>query len=101
MEKITYAEMVEKMTEYFKKGELNRSAVIVFTVDSFDKEYSEEARSYRVWADSKAFNPSALGYSLFGDCLDGKDLGVRLDWYMKRGSKDGWVVDYCYMEEVE
>jgi len=33
-----------------------------------------------------------MGCSLFGDCLDGYDLGVRLDYY-------NWKIDFCYFVE--
>ena len=75
------------------------SAVIVFTPDSFDKEYSEESRSYKIWNDNKTFR-NCISNSLFGYCLDGTDQGVRLDYYMEYyGNKPGWKVDYCYLVE--
>lgn len=74
-------------------------AVIVFTADSFEQEYSEESRSYKISSDAKYFNPSMIANSLFGDCLDGSDKGVRLDMYISRGmyASGGWKVDYCYI----
>lgn len=68
-------------------------AVIVFTADSFEQEYSEESRSYKIRRDAKYFNPVMIANSLFGNCLDGKDDGVRLDKYMA----EGWKVDHCYV----
>jgi hypothetical protein len=30
-------------------------------------------------------------YSIFADCLDGSNRGVRLDWYMAEGGNpNGW-----------
>ena len=72
-------------------------AVIVFTEDSFTEPYTLEQRSYKTnrnWG--KYFIPGMLGKSLYGDCLDGKDLGVRLDYYMGSG-KGMWHIDYCYI----
>lgn len=66
--------------------------IVVYQQVSFTKEYSEKQRSYRVSSDNKAFIPGQIGSSIFGDCLDGIDIGVRLDWY-------NWRVDYCYFEE--
>jgi len=43
---------------------------------------------------NRMFQLHAFSNSLFGDCLDGIDLGVRLDLY-------DWKVDYCYIEKVE
>lgn len=104
MGKITYGELERVMYEHNKKygieygcgyNKEKQYAVIVFTEDSFDKPYTEQQRSYQIQNDSKMFFPSMIGKSLSGDCLDGTDLGVRLDWYM--GGKDGWKVEYCYL----
>lgn len=73
-------------------------AVIVFTKDSFKKEFSELERSYQISRDSKYFNPEMNGNSLFGNCLDGKDDGVRLDLYIHELPEKGsvWKVEYCF-----
>lgn len=68
--------------------------VVVFKEESFDEHYSEKSRSYSVYSSAKYFRSEMCGTSLFGDCLDGSESGVRLDWYM-RGDKP-WKVDYCY-----
>ena len=40
------------------------------------------------------------GYSIFGNCLDGTDQGVRLDWYMaEERDINGWKVEDCYILE--
>lgn len=68
------------------------TAVIVYKQSNFTKPYSELERSYRVDNRSgKIFFNGMLGGSMIGDCLDGTDLGVRLDAYM-------WEIDYCYFE---
>jgi hypothetical protein len=74
-------------------------AVIVFTEDSFGRAYSELARSYTVKSDAKWFDPTMNGTSLFGNCLNGTDNGVRLDNYMRRLPEDGirWKEEYCYI----
>lgn len=104
MEKITYGKLDSIMYKHNAKYGLDYNdyprkekqyAIIVFTEDSFDKPYTEQQRSYQISNYSKRFFPNMLGTSLSGDCLDGTDLGVRLDWYM--GGKDGWKVDYCYL----
>lgn len=74
-------------------------AVVVFTEDSFtDENLSLEARSYLISSDSKAYIDGMGGYSIYGSSLDGKDVCVRLEAYMKeeRGGSDGWEVEYCY-----
>lgn len=68
-------------------------AVIVFTEDTFDKPYTELERSYKVNHDCRYFDPSKIANSIFGNCLDGIDIGVRLDHYIYQG----WEIDYCYI----
>ena len=100
--KLTWEQFEEAMTNASKEGK-NIKGVIVFKPESFDKEYSEESRSYEVSSDNKYWDGSKLGSSLFGYCLDGTDQGARLDWYMKAVPEDGlgkrWIVDYCYLED--
>lgn len=105
MKKITWSELEKAMWKfneehgYTTKGNKERlEGVVVFKEESWDKPYTEEQRSYRLSSDNKAFLPNQLGNSIFGDCLDEKDLGVRLDWYMHDKDKP-WKVDYCYLLE--
>lgn len=87
--------MMEKFTlDELRKSEDWKNAVIVFKPESFNRDYTEESRSYEVDSSEKFFNPSMIGSSLYGNCLDGKDNGVRLDVYMSE--EKGWIVDYCY-----
>lgn len=55
------------------------------------------ARTYAVSSDNKAFRPDMCGYSIFGSCLNGTDVGVRLDRYMKEehGGENGWIIEEC------
>lgn len=105
MKKLTYGEFKEAMwkfntdkekSEYKDREKLY--GVVVITADTFNRSYSEKERSYKTSNDQKAFLPNMISNSIFADCLDGKDLGVRLDWYIN-GQVDGWKVDYCYMVE--
>lgn len=68
------------------------SAVIVYAQSNFTKEYSEIERSYRVTnQDGKAFFNGMMGNSIYGECLDGSEDGVRLDAY-------DWEIEKCYFE---
>lgn len=68
------------------------TAVIVYAQSNFTETYTETERSYRISNYSgKACFGGMLGNSLVGDCLDGKDLGVRLDAY-------NWKIERCYIE---
>lgn len=100
MNKITFAELERIMREYNRthKEEQEKpkiSGVIVYKASSWEKPYTEEQRSYRVWNNNRAWQDGKIANSIFACCLDGTDLGVRLDWYFGE-----WEVDYCYMEEA-
>lgn len=102
IKKLTYKELKEYFLNFNKTHNYAKEAikgVIVFTEDSFNKEYPLESRSYVVSSNCKAFVPGMCGYSIFGSALDGSDSGVRLDYYIKdeRAVEDGWKVDYCYL----
>lgn len=106
MKKITWSELCEAMWNfneehgYKTKGNKERlKGVVVFKEESWDRAYTETQRSYELTSDNKAFLPNQLGNSIFADCLDGKDLGVRLDWYM-HDEKMPWKVEYCYLLEA-
>jgi hypothetical protein len=94
MEKLTLQQLGADTSKWSK-------AVVVFKQESFDREFSETERSYAVNSDAKYFDGSMIGNSLFGNCLDGQDNGVRLDWYMSPEKGKAWVVDYCYIMQGE
>lgn len=100
IKKITFKELRDYFYVYNKthdETDDTLKAVIVFTPDSFNEEYSEESRSYEIKSNANTFRDK-ISNSLFANCLDGTDQGVRLDWYMEDyGNKDGWKVDYCYL----
>ena len=93
-------EIIETFREYnrahgyaygYSKGE-EITAIIVYAQSNFTKKYSEESRSYRVSNfGGKMFFDGMIGNSIYGDSLDGTDLGVRLDAY-------GWIIEKCYFE---
>ncbi|MDQ0360010.1 hypothetical protein [Breznakia pachnodae] len=87
MKKLTLKDLKENYQDW-------TSAVIVFKQESYENEYSEKSRSYAIWSDDKYFQPSMLGNSLFGSCLDGTDQCVRLNEYLIE-----WIIDYCYITE--
>ena len=95
-EKITYGELWRIMHEFNvqnpdKEEEACLNGVIVYKASNWEKPYSETERSYEVANCNRAFQPGKIANSLYGYCLDGVDMGVRLDWYK-------WEVDYCYMK---
>ena len=103
MKKITWNELCKAMWKfneehgYTTKGNKEKlEGVVVFTEDSWNKVYTETQRSYQFSSDNKAFLAHQSSNSIFADCLDGTDLGVRIDWYMHDG-KMPWKVDYCYL----
>lgn len=78
-----------------------KKAVIVFKQESFDKEYSLESRSYAISSGESYFQSDKISNSLYGDCLDGSENGVRLDLYIHSMPEDNvekpWIIDYCYI----
>jgi hypothetical protein len=102
MKKLTWSEMCKIMWDYNKehgytrKGNpTNIEAVVVFTGKGMNRDdYTEVQRSYQFSSDNKYFLSDQIGNSIFADCLDGTEHGVRLDWYIHE-----WEVDYCYMVE--
>jgi hypothetical protein len=80
-----------------QKTDVWKEAVVVFTESSFEKPFTELERSYKISSGDKYFDGNMGGNSLYGNCLDGKDLGVRLDIYIY----EGWKVDYCYITEYK
>lgn len=98
---MTYAEMTSRFREAESAHSNSLTGFIVFTADSFDKEYSEASRTYAVSSNNKAFMPGMGGYSIYGSSLDGTDRNVRLERYManEKGGTDGWKIERCYMRD--
>lgn len=102
MKQVTFSSIREAFRQYNEEHHIQYgmssnvpdiTAIVVYKQSNFTKPYSETERSYRVDnRGGKAFFNGMLGNSIWGDCLDGKDLGVRLDAY-------GWDIEYCYFEQ--
>ena len=101
---MSYSEMTRKFYEMesSRTGQ-HLTGYIVFSQESFKEPFSEEARTYVVSSDNKAFIPGMGGYSIYGSALDGSDPCVRLERYMQaeKGGEDGWKIERCYMKESE
>lgn len=99
---LTYAEMKNffRAVESERNKQIHVDGYIVFTADSFDQEYTLEARTYRVSSGNKAFQPYMGGYSIYGGSVDGSDPCVRLERYMaaEHGGKNGWKIERCYID---
>lgn len=102
MKKLTWDEFTTMMYQHNVENDIRTKGVdehpiygiVVYKQgDWFKQEYTKKERSYRVSSDNKAFIPGQIGQSIFANCLDCVDIGVRLDLY-----NDYWKVDYCYME---
>ena len=101
MNKISFSEL----EQYLQEHQDGKGVIVFKQNDDWKREFSEEERSYIVYGDNKWFKPYCIGNSLYGYSLDGRDMGVRLDWYMRALPEDGlgkrWIVDYCYILEDE
>lgn len=97
MKKIPFSELEAIMMRFNKEHPEQQytasiTGVIVFKQENWPNHfYSVKERSYRVSNVNYAFHEGKISNHLSGNCLDGKDLGVRLDWY-------NWSIDYCYMD---
>ena len=93
-EKITWSEMCDFLCENH-----DRKGVVVFKQNpTWKKQYSEKSRSYEVGGWCNLFYSNLISTSVFGNCLDGSENGVRLDWYMHADKpEERWKVDYCYI----
>ena len=97
-----YSEMKEIFQELKRTSpRKDLTAHIIFTEDSFAKEYPLLSRTYRISSDNKGFYPHMFSRSIFAYCLDvTSDQGVRLDWLMAaEGNPGGWKVEDCYILE--
>ena len=98
----TYKELKELFRSVEKSGKqrLHICGFIVFSQEIFKKQFSEHDRTYYVSSDNKAYQPNKGGYSIYGNCLDGKDLTVRLEQYMadELAGDNGWKVEKCYID---
>lgn len=88
----TKKDLSELNKDNFKK------AVIVFTKESFKRDYNEVQRSYEITSDNKCFDANLISSSLYGNCLDGTDQGVRLDLYMY-DVENKWTIERIYITE--
>ena len=67
------------LSDHFGKG---LKAHVTFAKSNWPEEYDHIERTYEVDIDSNwGLDPSKYGKSIIGNCLDGIDLGVRLDRY--------------------
>lgn len=94
---MNYKTLKEILVEAASQNKLVE-AFIIFTTDSFiSGEYPKNERTYLLTSHEKAFSANANGYSIFGNCMDGRDMSIRLERYMaeEKGGKDGWKVENC------
>lgn len=66
------------------------TAYIIYDASNWSKPFHETARTYAVNSWSNLFFDGKISTSLFGDCLDMTESGVRLDWY-------NWKREKCYL----
>ena len=92
---MSYAELSTLFRSVNDKGLSPIVGHIVFTADSFDKEYDETSRTYVVSSNNKAYQSGMGGYSIYASCLDGTDQCLRLEGYMR--GENAWKIEKCYM----
>ncbi len=92
---MSYPELSTLFSSVNDKGISPITGYIVFTADSFDKEYNEASRTYVVSSNNKAYQSGMGGYSIYGSCLDGTDPCLRLEGYIR--GENAWRIEKCYM----
>lgn len=100
---MSYGDLTARFRDAERDGSgKHLTGYIVFTEDSFSESYPEEARTYVVSSNNKAFQPNKGGYSIYASALDGSDPMVRIERYMaaEKGGGDGWKIERCYVKEV-
>ncbi len=68
------------------------TALITYKQENWEDNYTEKERTYRVSRENNYFREGKISNSLYGSCLDGKDNGVRLDYY-------NWKVEKIVIEK--
>lgn len=66
------------------------TAYIIYDASNWNKVFHENFRTYVVNSWSNLFIDDKISNSLFGNCLDLLEFGVRLDWY-------NWKREKCYL----
>lgn len=89
MKEVTYSKLKE---EFYDKE--NKYALITYNQSNFDKEYNEISRTYLISSDNRCFQGGKIANSLYGSCLDGTDVCVRLDNY-------NWKIEKIVILETE
>lgn len=93
---LSYREMSDVFIHANKIGHKPVRGYIVFDQSGFDKPYSEESRTYCISSDNKAYRPNMGGYSVYGSCLDGTDICIRMDGFIR--GPQALKIERCYME---
>lgn len=70
----------QEMHDLFRDTQ-DKYALITYKQENFEKEFSEQSRTYMVSSDNRCFETGKIANSMFGSCIDGTDVGIRLDWY--------------------
>lgn len=84
-------ELFDEMNKCNQTGQ-HKVAIIVFKSSNWPgKNYSEISRSYRSCSGQWGWDYSKMGTCRIGNCLDGTDNGVRLDYY-------NWEIESWYWE---
>jgi len=89
---MTWAELYNLFMDHNDKNpDQKLFGYVVFKESNWPgKNFSEQARTYEVCSCDWGFMPGKISNAVYGDCLDGTDVGVRLDWH-------DWEKEYCYM----
>lgn len=90
LQEVSAEDFDRQMREANRSG-VELQGVITYAKSNWEREYSEESRSYKVYSQSNRFSAGKISNSMYGYCLDGTDQGVRLDLYT-------WKIEKFYIE---
>lgn len=101
MEIITFSELCNIFNKHNEDNNITQQfsdknpliGGICFHKNSFNGDFTEKERTYTFRSDNKYFISGLNGKSIFANCEDGTDQGIRLDYYLNH-----WTVDYCFIK---
>ena len=97
---MSYSELTALFRQSEREGK-HITGYIKIAVKGNLAQYSEDALTYEVSSNNKAFIDGMGGYSIYASSVDGSDFCVRLENYLKdeRGGEHGWEIERCFIKE--
>lgn len=90
----------EELDSLFRKygDDMSIGGIIIFDQSNFNKKYTKLGRSYITSSSNNRYNWKMVGNSVFASCLDGSEMGVRIDEWLY--GINPFKIEECYIECV-